>query len=89
VADLIILAVLLILLLFELYSHAAINIAEEISTFVLIARYGLQLYRIGTLVWQSKEAGLLHKLEDIRLDDLDVNDEIEGYRFERKEPKAH
>jgi hypothetical protein len=37
-------------------------------------RYGLQLFRMGSLIWQSKEAGLLRRLEDIRLDELDLND---------------
>ena len=60
--DLAILAVLIIILIIELVSQDAYNIAEEIGTLVLIARYGLQLYRIGSLVWQSKEVGLLRRL---------------------------
>jgi hypothetical protein len=48
---------------------------------LLIARYGLQLYRIGSLIWQSKEVGLLRRLEDIQLNDLDLNDEIDGDGF--------
>lgn len=44
---------------------------EEFSSFVLFARYGIQIYRVGRLLKQSNDSRMIQSLEPISLN-IDV-----------------
>lgn len=49
---------------------------------VLGIRYGLQLFRIVSLLKQSRELRLLQKMGDITLPELEGMEEIDGYHYQ-------
>jgi hypothetical protein len=80
---------LLVCLGLEVAFESLGNLLGEIDSAVLALRYGVQLYRIYTLVRQSRELRMIHDLGEIRLDDLDLSEEIDVYYQQKPQPKAH
>lgn len=52
---------------------------EEVEFVAFGIRYGIQMFRIVSLIKQSRELRQLQKMGDITLPDFDIMEEFDGY----------
>lgn len=55
----------------------------EVSSMLLVVRYGLQLHRIYRMVKQARDVHMIRGMGEIDLNDIDMSEE-----FSRREPKG-
>lgn len=67
----------------ELFGGAAYEPLEEVGNLALVIRFGLQLFRVMSLIKQYKELRLVQKMGDITLPAFDMVDELEGYQLHK------
>jgi hypothetical protein len=85
--DLILLVLVTSMMVMEMLGDSAYEPLEEVGNLLLAIRYGVQLFRILSLIKQYRELRMVQKMGDISFPDLHMLDEIEGYQL-HKDAKA-